>query len=56
MEIDIAVQRVSSTQLGGATSIEELHGLPEFLLPEVDGGGDVWLFLAACFAVEVLVW
>lgn len=25
-------------------------------LPPVDGGKDAWLFLAACFAVEALVW
>lgn len=28
----------------------------EFSLPPVDGGKDAWLFLAACFAVEALVW
>ena len=25
-------------------------------LPAVDGGRDAWLFLAACFVVEALVW
>lgn len=25
-------------------------------LPAVDGGKDAWLFLAACFIVEALVW
>ncbi|KXJ90912.1 major facilitator superfamily domain-containing protein [Microdochium bolleyi] len=25
-------------------------------LPPVDGGKDAWLFLAACFAIEALVW
>ncbi|KAF2802759.1 MFS general substrate transporter [Mytilinidion resinicola] len=31
------------------------HG-QEFSLPPVDGGKDAWLFLAACFVVEALVW
>ncbi|KAI8966544.1 MFS general substrate transporter [Daldinia sp. FL1419] len=31
-------------------------GRQEFSLPPVDGGKDAWLFLAACFAVEALVW
>ena len=25
-------------------------------LPPIDGGKDAWLFLAACFVVEALVW
>lgn len=28
----------------------------EFSLPPVDGGKHAWLFLAACFAIEALVW
>jgi hypothetical protein len=28
----------------------------EFSLPPVDRGKDAWLFLAACWAVEALVW
>lgn len=28
----------------------------EFSLPPTDGGKDAWLFLAACWAVEALVW
>ncbi|XDG04365.1 hypothetical protein ABKA04_003980 [Annulohypoxylon sp. FPYF3050] len=28
----------------------------EFSLPPVDGGKDAWLFLAACWAIEALVW
>ncbi|KAF4635406.1 hypothetical protein G7Y89_g2692 [Cudoniella acicularis] len=31
------------------------HG-PEFSLPQADGGKDAWLFLAACFVIEALVW
>ena len=29
---------------------------PDSALPTVDGGKDAWLFLAACFVVEALVW
>lgn len=25
-------------------------------LPRVDGGKDAWLFLAACFMLEALIW
>ena len=28
----------------------------EFSLPPVDGGKDAWLFLAAAWAIEALVW
>lgn len=38
---------------GPATAHEASH---EFLLPPVDGGKDAWLFLAAAFAIEALVW
>lgn len=30
--------------------------LHEFSLPPVDRGKDAWLFLAACFVIEALVW
>lgn len=29
---------------------------PEFSLPQADGGKDAWMFLAACFVVEAVVW
>ncbi|KAI1402545.1 MFS general substrate transporter [Hypoxylon fuscum] len=32
------------------------EGIQEFSLPPVDGGKDAWLFLAACWAIEALVW
>ncbi|KAI0842552.1 MFS general substrate transporter [Hypoxylon sp. FL0890] len=35
---------------------ESEEGRQEFSLPPVDGGKDAWLFLAACFAIEALVW
>ncbi|KAI8633800.1 major facilitator superfamily domain-containing protein [Xylariaceae sp. FL1651] len=37
-------------------SNEEGRERQEFSLPPVDGGKDAWLFLAACFAIEALVW
>jgi hypothetical protein len=39
----------------GTGSLDDQHG-PEFSLPPADGGKDAWLFLAACFIVEALVW
>lgn len=33
---------------------DELHN--ELQLPPVDGGKDAWLFLAAGFVMEALVW
>jgi len=38
---------------GGNNLAPHLH---EFSLPPVDRGKDAWLFLAACFVVEALVW
>ena len=35
---------------------ENEHANPEFSLPPVDGGRDAWLFLAASFMIEALVW
>lgn len=39
----------------GTGSLDDQHG-HEFSLPQADGGKDAWLFLAACFIVEALVW
>lgn len=36
--------------------IDNAVGNPEFSLPEADGGKEAWLFLAACFMIEALVW
>jgi hypothetical protein len=33
-----------------------LSATQKFSLPQADGGKDAWLFLAACFVVEALVW
>lgn len=38
------------------TSVQEPARHEFSQLPPVDGGKDAWLFLAACFVVEALVW
>lgn len=35
---------------------QESTGLNEFSLPQADGGKDAWLFLAAGFMAELMVW
>lgn len=35
---------------------DQLVGHHEFTLPKADGGKDAWMFLAAGFVVEALVW
>lgn len=37
-----------------ASSNNTRHEFPA--LPPVDGGKDAWLFLAACFVIEALIW
>jgi len=37
-----------------STCNDTRHEFPA--LPPVDGGKDAWLFLAACFVVEALIW
>ncbi|KAI0179308.1 MFS general substrate transporter [Hypoxylon sp. FL1284] len=48
----------STTPTGNSTQDDSQpeEGRQEFSLPPVDGGKDAWLFLAACFAIEALVW
>ncbi|KAJ8130211.1 hypothetical protein O1611_g3416 [Lasiodiplodia mahajangana] len=51
--------RVGSPEEGVNNSPGENHnsdGNPEFSLPPMDGGKEAWLFLAACFVVDALVW
>jgi hypothetical protein len=60
METDIALSDVAaqqdSSQVGGSPDRQESQERTEFSLPQADGGKDAWLFLAACFVVEALVW
>jgi hypothetical protein len=56
---DLTAEGISSSQAGGphgTNPTEELPDRLEFSLPQADGGKDAWLFLAACFVVEALVW
>jgi hypothetical protein len=46
---------VEGTDVPGRTNTRP-ETLPEFSLPPTDTGKDAWLFLAACWAVEALVW
>lgn len=42
---------------GESSDVAEGNGhRPEFSLPPVDRGKDAYLFLAACFTMEALVW
>ncbi|KAJ5930888.1 hypothetical protein N7466_006381 [Penicillium verhagenii] len=54
---------VSQTEKGLHTPLEETSGATHLSndhngekLPPMDGGMDAWLFLAACFVMEALVW
>lgn len=49
---------LSQTLLDGEVELESLNQPPphEFSLPPVDRGKDAWLFLAASFVIEALVW
>ncbi|KAH8879903.1 MFS general substrate transporter [Thozetella sp. PMI_491] len=49
-------RRDSSSVQADETAVEPHDPRHEFSLPPVDGGKDAWLFLAACFMIEGLVW
>lgn len=60
-----SIRGTGSQIKGPSTPTTEEHGIPldhteherqVSALPPVDGGKDAWLFLAACFAIEALVW
>ncbi|KDN64501.1 putative major facilitator superfamily transporter [Colletotrichum sublineola] len=46
----------TSTSAGGDVRGSDDEGQEFLSLPPVDGGKQAWLFLAACFAIEMLVW
>ncbi|KAI8626809.1 MFS general substrate transporter [Xylariaceae sp. FL1651] len=50
--------RVASPEDGAANGRDDRNssGSQEFSLPPIDGGKDAWLFLAACFVVDALIW
>lgn len=49
---DAPLQEAISLQV-----LDENHAdNPEFSLPQADGSKDAWLFLAACFVCEAMVW
>jgi hypothetical protein len=65
MEIDTAIaladlpsdQRACEAGSSAVSRSTSRHpDQPEFSLPRPDEGKDAWLFLAACFVVEALVW
>ncbi|KAI0862726.1 MFS general substrate transporter [Xylaria cubensis] len=41
--------------MNGSPDDQNTSGNPEFSLPPVDGGKEAWLFLAACFVVDSLI-
>lgn len=47
---------VFSTAATAANEIGDETPAHEFSLPPVDSGKDAWLFLAACFVMEALIW
>lgn len=57
---DIVLNDVSNylgnSRDGETQALEDLTGLNEFSLPQADGGKDAWLFLAAGFMAELMVW
>ena len=55
---DLSDHRRSSVQdeIDDTSQSVEQAAQHEFSLPRADGGKDAWLFLAAGFVVEALVW
>jgi hypothetical protein len=62
MDTDISLADIARTPSAQATGPQRTYPTdahtdrPEFSLPQADGGRKAWLFLAACFVVEALVW
>jgi hypothetical protein len=59
VELDNHLPAPGTTAVGDATGPDDnANNLTrhEFSLPPADSGKDAWLFLAACWAVEALVW
>lgn len=63
MEADIALTNITPERTSTAAGTPQVTSQnaehparPGFSLAQADGGKDAWFFLAACFAVEALVW
>ncbi|KAF5855191.1 hypothetical protein ETB97_009745 [Aspergillus alliaceus] len=54
MESDIQLRLRSEEQ--SLSSIQDHDHEQNRQLPPIDGGKDAWLFLAACFIIEALIW
>jgi hypothetical protein len=54
MESDIQLRLRSEEQ--SLNSIQDHDREQNQQLPPMDGGKDAWLFLAACFMIEALIW
>jgi hypothetical protein len=54
MESDIQLRLRSEEQ--SPSSIKQHDHEQDQQLPPMDGGKDAWLFLAACFMIEALIW
>ena len=53
-DIRLPVPALMPVEDNAADASSQAHR--EFSLPPTDRGKDAWLFLAACWAVEALVW
>ncbi|KAI0528005.1 MFS general substrate transporter [Xylaria bambusicola] len=53
VELELIRSQVGSPEQG---TTDNLDGNAEFSLPPVDGGKEAWLFLAASFVVDALIW
>lgn len=54
MESDIQLRLRPEEQ--SLSSIQDHDHEQDQQLPPMDGGKDAWLFLAACFMIEALIW
>lgn len=52
----IELETIGSSPAAPQDIVVTQHLRQEFSLPPADSSKDAWLFLAACWAVEALVW
>lgn len=53
---DPALPTATRLILQDEIDVDSINDRAEFSLPPVDRGKDAWMFLAACFVMEALVW